>query len=305
MALGVESVRRVFAPGPARPAHVEEFLGRRGDVGLEILRAVHGINRALDGGGARSQTLAGPVPDAHDKERVERQRHSVHERLDLALLLGQHGQKGHALFGGIVARDPVMGFFFLEDFIPHGQRGHVDRDGVVQDALGGQATDQTWERALGPLAQGEDGVVVAIHEEPGIGQSHAFREPAVFLDGFFRAEGGERIVVEARRDGGVEEAVKIAEVFRVPHRQDARALAREDGGSQFVELLELAAEFGQQLVVVILQRGTGELDAGSGLDPAAQKKRELLAAELSLLHGVPIPQKPLVAAPPRPRVVAS
>ena len=73
--------------------------------------------------------------------------------LILRSFLASTDRKRHTLFGGIVARDPVMGFFFLEDFIPHGQRGYVDRDGIIQDALGGQATDQTWERALGPLAQ--------------------------------------------------------------------------------------------------------------------------------------------------------
>ena len=266
--LRIKAVRGVLAPGPAGPAHVEEFLGRRGDVGLEILRAVHGVDRALDGRRARRQPLARAVPDAHDEQRVKRQRHPVHERLDFALLLGQDRQEGHTLFSGVVARDPVVGFFLLEDLRAHGQGSDVDCNGIVEDALGRQPADQARERALGPLAQGQDGVVVPIHEKARIRQAHALREPAVFLDGFLGAERGERVVVEARRDRRVEEAVEVAEVLVIVHRQHARALARENGGGQFVELLELAREFGEQLVIVVLQRPAGELDPGTGLDAA-------------------------------------
>ena len=90
---GIELAMFVATPSPARPRLEEKIFGSAGQIALKILRRIHGIDGVLDGPGLGVQPVLALVPNANDKQRLERNRLSLHERMNLLLFLFHHGEQ--------------------------------------------------------------------------------------------------------------------------------------------------------------------------------------------------------------------
>ena len=137
------------------------------------------------------------VPNADDKERVERNRLSLHERMNLLLLLLHHGQQRDFLFAGVIAGHAVMFLFLLVDFLGDGQRINIDRDGVVEQPQIGEPLDDAGIGRARPAGERDDGMIMAVHVEPEIALAVALAVPAIFLNGKFGLKITGRIKIKA------------------------------------------------------------------------------------------------------------
>jgi hypothetical protein len=114
---GIKFAMFVTSPRPARPGLEEEALRGAGQVALEVLRRVHRVDGVLDGTGLGVEAVAGFVPDADGEHRAERNRLSLHQRVDFLLLLFHDREQGDFLFAGVVAGHAVVLLFLLVDFL--------------------------------------------------------------------------------------------------------------------------------------------------------------------------------------------
>ena len=114
---GIKFAMLVTSPRPARPRLEEQIFGSAGQVAFEILRRIHRVDGVFDGAGFGIQPVLGFVPNADDKERLERNGLPLHERVNFLLLLFHHGQQRDFLFAGVVAGNAVVFLFLLVDFL--------------------------------------------------------------------------------------------------------------------------------------------------------------------------------------------
>ena len=162
---GIQFAMFVASPRPARPRLEEKIFGSAGQVALEILRRIHRVDGVLDGAGFRIQPVLRFVPNADDKQRLERDRLSLHERVNFLLLLLHDGEQRNFLFAGVVAGHAVMFLFLLVDFLGDGQRINIDRDGVVEEPQIGEPLDDAGIGRARPAGERDDGMIMAVEDK--------------------------------------------------------------------------------------------------------------------------------------------
>ena len=152
-----------------------------------------------------------------------------------------------------------------------------------------------------PAGECQHGMVMTIEVKSAFGLTHAFAEPAIFLNGLRRLEERRRLGVEAPIKAGIKKAVQAVEVFGVAHRPH-RGLRSEDGPQRAREFLELGGQLVEQRRVVVAQAiARLEHPGGSG-DFNGEEERQTLAAQVAPQHPLPVACEPLVAHPPDHRI---
>lgn len=121
---------------------------------------------------------------------------SLHQRMNLLLLLFHHGEQGDFLFAGVVSGDAVVLLFLLVDFFGDGKRINIHRDGEVQEAEIRETLDYAWIRCARPACEDDERVIVAVEEESKVALSAALAVPAIFLNRKFGSETVCRVVIE-------------------------------------------------------------------------------------------------------------
>ena len=105
---------------------------------------------------------------------------SLHQRMNLLLLLFHHGEQRDFLFAGVVTGHTVVLLFLLVDFLGNRKRINIDRDGVVEQAQIREPLDDAGIGRARPSGQHDDAVIMAVEKETEIGLAAAFAVPAVF-----------------------------------------------------------------------------------------------------------------------------
>jgi hypothetical protein len=92
----------------------------------------------------------------------------------------------------------------------------------------------------------------------------------------------------------------VSVVVKVPHRLNLRPL--ENLTQHPLKLHKLRSQFAEYHLVVVPQCGAGASHGRSRLDAPRKIEDETLPSQFPILHGLPIPGKPLVPGTPRPDV---
>ena len=293
--LGIKFAMFVTSPGPARPGLEEKTLRGAGQVALEVLRRVHRVDGVLDRPGLGVEAVAGLVPDADGEHRAERNRLSLHQRVDFLLLLFHDGEQGDFLFAGVVAGHAVVLLFLLVDFLRNRERINIHGDGVIEQPQIGEPLDDAGIRRARPAGQDNERVIMAVEEEAEIGLAAALAVPAVFLNRKFGFKTLRRVVIETVVERRIQKPFVMPEMVEVGHRQDARAAGAEDFQQQPVDVVELGFELVEQRVVVVAPGGGGLERFRHVLQRARDVEDDALTAEFAFGHGLPVAREAFVA----------
>ena len=233
---------------------------------------------------------------------MERNRLSLHQRVDFLLLLLHHREQGDLLFAGVVSGNAVVLLFLLVDLLRNGERINIHRDGVIEQAQIGEALDDAGIGRARPARHHDERVIVPIEKETEIGLAAAFAVPAIFLNRKLGSEAVCRVVVEPVVERGIEKPLVVPEMVGIGHRQHASAARAEDFQQQPVDMLELGLKLVEQRVVVVLSRASGLKLRRNVFQRARDVEDDALPPEFPFRHRLPIAREAFVAGAPGPDV---